>query len=94
MMKSITGTMLTSTMSFGFAILDAGDRSLERSDAVEITDPEKPYAGFHEKMLWRTGLTTRFIGEGLVLSVNWLSMKLGYYDGEVSGMAAWPAPVH
>jgi len=85
MMKSIR-KMLTSAMGFAWYIVHAGERTVERCEAIGITDPEKPYAGFLEKMAWWKGWAMVRTGEGLELFINGLAMKLGYNDGEVSGM--------
>jgi len=90
MLKSITQAMLVSAMGFAWAIITTGQRSVERSEAVGITDPQKPYAGFLETMVWRKGWATVRMGERLETLVNWLAMKLGRNDGEVSGLVAWP----
>jgi hypothetical protein len=87
MTKLITRT-LTSFMGLAWNIVHAGERTVERCEAIGITDLAKPYAGFREKMAWRKGWAMVRAGEGLELSVNWIAMRLGYSDGEVSGMVA------
>jgi len=99
MLKSITQVMLTSTMGLAWDIITTGERSVGRSEAIGITDSLKPYAGIMETVVWRKGWATVSTGERLELFVNWLGMKLGYDDGEVSGWVAdqlrssAPAPV-
>ena len=83
-MKSITRTMLTSTMSRAWDVIHSGERSVERCYAIGITDPEKPYAGFLEMVVWRKGWATVRAGERLETFVNSVAMKLGYDDGELS----------
>jgi len=62
--------------------------------AIGIIDPEKPYAGFAEKTKWQISGATVRTGAKLERGVNWFAMKLGYSDGAVSGMVAWPALDH
>ena len=85
-MKSITQAMLTNTMGLAWGIIGTGQRIVERSEAIGITDPLKPYAGFLETMVWRRGNAIVSAGEHLELWVNALAMRLGYNDGEVSGL--------
>jgi hypothetical protein len=93
MMKLIERT-LTSFMGLAWNIVHAGERTVERCEAIGITDLKKPYAGFREKMAWRIGWGMVRVGEGLQHGVNWFAMRLGYRDGEVSAMIAWPTPAH
>jgi hypothetical protein len=65
-----------------------GERSVERSEAIGIADPLKPYAGFLETMVWRKGCATVSAGESLEKFVNWTAMKLDCNDGEAAGWAA------
>jgi hypothetical protein len=94
MLKLITSTMLTSAMVFAWDVIHTAGRGVERSEAIGIIDPEKPYAGFAEKAKWQISGATVRTGEKLERGVNWFAMKLGYSDGEVSGMVAWPALAH
>ena len=94
MTNSITHTMLTSTMGCAWDITHMGERGVERSEAIGIIDPEKPYAGFAEKTKWQISGATVRTGAKLERGVNWFAMKLGYSDGAVSAMVAWPALDH
>jgi hypothetical protein len=81
MMKSATTkAMLARAMAFTGKIIHSGESSVEGSEAIGIDDPEKPYAGFLETLVWLKGCATVRAGEGLELFVNWLGMKLGYND--------------
>ena len=93
-MKSIARKTLTSTMGFTWYMTGTWESAVARSEAIGIIDPEKPYAGFAEKTMYRIRLAMVRAGEGLALLVNWFAMRLGYGDGEVSGMVAWPTPAH
>jgi hypothetical protein len=94
MLKLITSTMLTSVIGFAWDAIRMGERGVERSEAIGIIDPEKPYAGFVEKTKWQISGATVRTCEKLERGVNWFAMKLGYGDGAVSGMVAWPALDH
>jgi hypothetical protein len=94
MLKSITRTLLTSTMGFAWDIISTGERGITRSEALGVTDPEKRYAGGVEKMTYQTRMAMVRVGEGLEMFLNWCGVKLGYSDGEVSGMVAWPVQAH
>jgi hypothetical protein len=86
MMKSITQAVLTSTMGFAWAVISMGERGVERSEAIGITDPQKPFAGLLETAVWRKSCATVRAGELLERFVNWTGLYLGYSDGEVSGL--------
>jgi hypothetical protein len=88
MLKSITRTMLTSAMGFAWDVVRTGERGVVKSEAFETTDIERPYAGFVEKSVWQARRAMVGTGEGLELFVNRFAMRLGYRDGEVSGMVA------
>ena len=94
MLKLITSTMLASAMGFTWDVIRMGGRGVERSEAIGIIDPEKPYAGFAEKAKWQISDATVRTCEKIERGVNWFAMKLGYSDGAVSGMVAWPALDH
>jgi hypothetical protein len=89
MMKSITTTMLVSAMAFAWGTIRAGERGVERSEAIGSADL-KDYAGLWETMAARKGCAMVRTGERLELWVSALAMKLGYRDGEVAGLVAWP----
>ena len=94
MLKLIIRTVLTSAMGFAWDITRTGERGVERSEAIGIIDPEKPYAGFAEKAKWQISGATVRTCEELERGVNWFAMKLGYSDGAVSALVAWPALDH
>jgi hypothetical protein len=91
MMTSIKDAMLVNAMGFAWHVVRSGESSVERSEAIGITDPEKPYSGLLERMATRKAWATVRAGERLEAFVNSLAMKLGYRDGEVSGIVAWPS---
>ena len=80
--------MLTSAMGFAWDVIHTGERGLDRSMAIGIDDPEKPYAGVVETAVYEWRLVTLRLGESLEWAVNWLAIRLRYHDGEVSGMVA------
>jgi hypothetical protein len=90
MLKATTRTILTSAMGFAGDTARMGERGVERCEAIGIIDPEKPYGGFAEKTKWQISGATVRTGAKLERGVNWFAMKLGYSDGEVSGVVAWP----
>jgi hypothetical protein len=88
MLNSITRTMLTSAMGFARDTITAGERIVafaERWGADEAYDLRAPYS---EIWINNRGENVTFMGEQLERFVNWLGMKLGYLDGEVSGWLA------
>jgi hypothetical protein len=90
MMNSITRTMLTSTMGFAWNLIKTGERIVAFADRWELHEGNEQRAGFVELSVWRTGAAIVSIGEGLERAVNRFALWLGYDDGEVSGMVAWP----
>ena len=93
MMNSITYTMLTSAMGFAWRkLIRTGERIGAAAERWEVNGANELQAGFVELSVWRAGRTMVRAGESLELFVNWLAMRLGYRDGEVSGMVAWPTP--
>jgi hypothetical protein len=91
MLKSVTRTMLTSAMGFAWELIKAGGRIVAYAEGWEVTKANEDRAGFVELVVWRAGNAIVCMGERLELSVNSLAMGLGYSDGEVSGIVAWPA---
>jgi hypothetical protein len=90
MIKAITRAMLTGTMDFTCAQIKTGKRIVAFAESWEVNEADAPGAGFAEMSVWRVGSILTAAGEHLELGVNWCAMRLGYYDGEISGMAAWP----
>jgi hypothetical protein len=91
MMKSITRTMLTSTMGFAWKLIRTGGRIVAFAESWELHEGNEQRAGFVELSVWRTGMTIVSIGEVLERSVDRFALWLGYGDGDVSDMVAWPA---
>ena len=94
-MKSIERVALKGFMGSAWhLILDTGPRVFafaERWGADEAYDLR---AGFVELRAWKAGKSITALGERLELGVNRIAMWLGYGDGEVSGMVAWPEMPH
>jgi hypothetical protein len=88
--KLITSTMLTSALGSAWDIIKTGERISEATEGWGTDE----HASLAEGFVKKTGRAITAMGERLELSVNWLAMKLGYSDGEVSGMVAWPALAH
>jgi hypothetical protein len=76
MLNSITRTLLTSAMGFAWDTIRVGVRGVERCDAIGITDPEKPYAGFVEKTTHQMSHAMVHAGEGLERFVSRCSIRL------------------
>ena len=91
MLKLGTRAPLTRTMSFAWDIVRLGERIV---GATEGWGAEDQHAGRVEMSLWKLGRAITAGGERLELGTNWLAMRLGYRDSEVSGMVAWPALAH
>jgi hypothetical protein len=90
MMKSITQEMLVGAMGFAWDMIRAGGRVVALAESWELHEGNLERAGFVELTVWRTGRAIVAAGESLELRVNALAMWLGYSDGEVSGIVAWP----
>jgi hypothetical protein len=90
-MKSITDTMLTSAMGFAWDIIGVGERAGALPESWELHERNAESAGVVELTVWRAGKAIVRLGERLELRVNALAMQLGYNDGEVSGLVAWPS---
>ena len=90
-MKSITRTMLTSAMGFAWSMIRAGERGVEAAGGWGADDQ---HASLAELSVWKAGMMITIGGEQLELAVNRFALRLGYNDGEVSGMVAWPALAH
>lgn len=88
MTKSITDTMLTTAMGFAWKLIRTGERVVE---AAESWGADDQHAGFTELFVRKAGTVVTIGGERLELAVNGLALWLGYNDGELSGMVAWPA---
>jgi hypothetical protein len=88
MMKSIALTMLTSTMGFAWKSIRAGEHVVEAAGKWGTDDY---HASLVERSVLTAGNAITAVGERLELAVNKLALRLGYNDGEVSGMVAWPA---
>jgi hypothetical protein len=79
MMKSIASAMLTSVMSFAWDVIKVGERIVALEESCEQA---RPFAH-------RAGRVVTRAGEWLELSINSFAIRLGYGDGEVSGLVAW-----
>lgn len=91
MMNSIIQAILTSAMCFTWGVIKTGERIVafaERLGADEAYDLRAPYS---EIWIRKRGKAVTATGERLETFVNALAMKLGYRDGEVSGIVAWPS---
>lgn len=86
MLKSITRTILISTMGFAWDMIKAGERLRAFVYTWEIHDGNRERSGLGELWALRSALAIVVGGERLELLVNALAMKLGYRDGEVSMM--------
>ena len=91
MMKSITRTMLTSTMGFAWDLIKTGERIVAFAERRGATDER---AGFAELFVRKAGKIITSVGGHLEPGVNKVAVWLGYSDGDVSGMVAWPVPAH
>jgi len=89
--KLITSTMLTSAMGFAWDTIRVGEYVVAFAESWELHEGNEQRAGFVELSVWGTGRGIVRMGERLERAVNRLAMKLGYNDGDVSGMVAWPA---
>jgi hypothetical protein len=91
MIKSaITQALLTSIMGFAWDIITAGERVVAVAQNWALHEGNEQSAGFVELTVWRTGRAIVVAGERLELWVNAVGMRLGYRDGEVSRIVAWP----
>lgn len=90
-MNVITSKMLTGTMGLSWRLISAGGRVVA---AAESWGADDRHAGFAERRGRGVGLSVTAVGESLERGVNRVAMMLGFTDGEVSGMAAWPALSH
>jgi hypothetical protein len=90
MKSAITQALLTRAMGFAWDIITAGERVVAVAENWELHEGNQERAGFVELTVWRAGHATVRMGERLELRVNALAMRLGYGDGEVSRMVAWP----
>ena len=90
MMKSITRTMLMSTMSFAWTLTTADERT---SEATKGWGSDQ-HASVAEVAVRNAGRAITAVGERLEQATNALAMRLGYRDGEVSGRVAWPELTH
>jgi hypothetical protein len=88
MMKSITRTMLTSTMRFAWDVIKTGERIVAFAESWELHEANEQRAGFVELAIWRTGNAVVGMGERLEQSVDTFALWLGYSDGDVSGGVA------
>ena len=92
MLTSIKGTTLEAAMGFSWALINAGERVVEFSERVGANDLG---AGLAELLVWKAGRAVVFVGARLEQGANRVAMWLGYEDGELSGVVAWPAaPAH
>jgi hypothetical protein len=94
MLKSVTRTMLTRAMGFAWDLIKVGERVVAYAESWEVTETNAQRASFVELTVWRTGNVIVGTGERLELGVNSLAMRLGWDDGEVSSLVAWPALAH
>lgn len=82
MLKSMMDAMLTNAMGFAWRqLMRTGERFSEVAERR---------AGLSEVFLGTLGQIFTSAGEHLEYGINWVGVRLGYYDGEVSSMAAWP----
>lgn len=86
--KLITSTMLVSTMGFAWDMIRAGQRVVAFAESWEAHEGNEQSAGFVELAVWRAGSAIVRMGERLELWANGLAVRVGYNDGEVSGMVA------
>ena len=91
MLKSITRTMLTSTMGFAWGTIRLGEHVVAFAESWDVHEDNEQSAGVGELSVWRAGSAIVRMGERLELWVSGLAVRFGYNDGEVSGMVAWPA---
>jgi len=94
MLKLVTRTMLTGTMGFSWKLIATGERVAAFAESWELHGRNEERAGFVELAVWRTGQAIVVAGERLELRVNALAMQVGFSDGEVSGLVAWPELAH
>ena len=78
--------MLTGAMGFAWDMIGLGERVVAVAESWEVQEGNQERAGFVELTVWRTGRAIVVAGERLELWVNAVGMRLGYRDGEVSGM--------
>lgn len=86
MLKSITQAALTSTMGLAWDMIATGGRVVAFAESWELHEGNEQPAGFVELAVWRAGRAIVITGERLELRANALAVRLGYNDGEVSGM--------
>ena len=90
MIKAATQAILTSSMSFAWYTIKSGERIVAFAESWELHEGNQERAGFVELGVNRVGRAIVSAGERLELRVNAVAMRLGYDDGEVSGLVAWP----
>lgn len=91
MLMSIKSTTLEAAMRLSWALINSGERVVAFSERVGANDLR---AGFAELLMLKAGRAIMFVGERLELGVDRAAMGLGYADGELSGIVAWPDPSH
>lgn len=84
MMKLTTRAMLASAMGFAWDMIKTGERISEATTSWG----DDQHAGPAEKAVHKLGRVIAGTGERLERGVNRLAMRLGYDDGEASGMVA------
>jgi hypothetical protein len=94
MLKLVERALLTSTMGFAWDLIKAGERIVAYSESWGADEAYDLRAPFAERWIHNRGMSIIAMSERLELSVNWLAMKLGYEDGEVSRMVASPTLAH
>jgi hypothetical protein len=92
--KLIKRSALTGVMGFSWDLIKTGGRIVAYVDSWEVNEANERRAGFVERSVWKAGRIITIAGERLELAVNGLAVRLGYNDGEVSGLVAWPGLAH
>ena len=74
--------MLTRTMSFAWKLIRADERATEATQGWGSDQ----HASFAEVTVRNAGKAITGMGEWLEIATNGTAMRLGYRDGEVSGL--------
>ena len=86
MMKSITRTLLTSTMGFAWDMIRAGERVVAFAESWKLHEGNEQRAGFIELIVHRTGRALGAAGKRFELGLDALAIRFGFDDGEVTGL--------
>jgi hypothetical protein len=90
--KNATDAMLTPALWLSWKLMNAGDFAKDHADRWGADDHAR--AGFSEVTVLRLSEALQSAGERLEAVANRVAMWLGYEDGELSGIVAWPDPAH